>query len=410
VLVIASPDHPTTAHPITLIARLAALVAAEEHLKFERVNRIYEDPKLAAPALRFKERLDALRKLVESAGINVSPDVENRLEYLVDLTTPPGEIDWSIALQSTRLKLPPQNRMNRMAALQSNPRLGHVSATEAPFANTRELTGPLADVVARYANSLPPDVTHLANTYWQIIMFGQQDKEGNYIQEPLPTATIRHPDVEARLNRLTKPFKLTRVIPEVFSPEMLKDEMKGFFAVQDAKQMEADRNNHAKTAVEWLRKMAIGELPGYPFAEAESSLRRSLQNPELAAPAIDAVARLASREAQQDIANVILSDQSPVVRAQAASALVKHIQQRGLMLNDPQRQLLLEKSVSEADLNVRSRLQDLYGVIQASSKGTGARLLGFTPSLTIEPKGKKEEPKDEKREDSKDEKKGEPKN
>jgi CheY-like chemotaxis protein len=401
VLVIASPDHPTTAHPLTLLARLAALVAAEEHVKFEKINKIYEDQRAAAPAHRFKQRLDALRKLVESAGVTVSPDVENRLEYLVDLTTPPGEIDWSVGLQRSRLLLPPEVRTGRMAALQSSPRLGHVSATEAPFANTRELTPALAEVVARYANTLTPEVVELANTYWQIVLFGQQDKEGKFIQAPLPTATIRYPQIEAHLNRLTKPFKLVRVIPEVFSAEMLKDEIKGFFAVQDAKQLETDRKNHAKIAIEWLRKMAIGELPGFPFAEAETSLRQSLHNPELSSAAIDAVARLATREAQQDIGNVVLSDQLPAVRAQAAGALVKHIQQRGLMIRDPQRQLLLDKSVSEADPQVKSRLQDLYGVVQASSKGTGARLLGFTPALPSEPKEKKEAPKDEKKEETK---------
>jgi hypothetical protein len=46
-------------------------------------------------------------------------------------------------------------------------------------------------------------------------------------------------------------------------------------------------------------------------------------------------------------------------------------------------------------------LLDLYGVIQASSNGTGARLIGFTPALTIEPKEKKDEPKDEKKEEPK---------
>ncbi len=92
IAVVASPDKPTTAHPITLLGRLAALSAAHEHVENAKAQRRDFESGRELPANRFKQRLDTLRRSVESAGIAVSADVEDRLEFLTYLTAPVGEM------------------------------------------------------------------------------------------------------------------------------------------------------------------------------------------------------------------------------------------------------------------------------------------------------------------------------
>ncbi len=283
-----------------------------------------------------------------------------------------------------------------MRALINDPKRGHIAAGESPFVNNQELTPALAEVVARQELAAPADEMNLAQIIWRIMQEGQVDKDGKVLQPPLPGVSIRHLAVEARATRLTKGMKNVRVIPEVFTPDAVRDELQGLFVMQDPKQVEADRKSHAKAAMEWLHKMATGELAGYPFADAEASLRQALQNPELAALAVDAVARLPGKDAQQDIANVVLGQLDPAIRLSATDALIKHIQGRGKMLSEPQLLMLLEKPATEADPQIRSRLLDLRGILQTDSKETGLRLLEFTPMPPAPPgeaKEKKEEPK-----------------
>ena len=397
-IVVASPDKPTTAHPITLLARLASLVAAEEHLDHYKDFLKDFDPTREAPSYRFKKRLEALQKLVRSAGIVLSPDVEDRLEYLVYLTAPPNEMGFPVEkpiLEKSRLILPALDRANRLTAIFNNPKRGHVDANEPPFADARELTGALSNVVSRLELGLPQEVLDIAQIYWNVMQAGQVDATGKFVQKPLPSASIHYPEIEARLNRLTKSYRRVRVIPEVFTDFAFKEELQDFVVLEDPKILEGEKKTNAKAALEWLRKMAVGELPGYPVADAELALRLSLQKPELAALAIDAVGRLASREAQQDLANVVLGGMAPEIRIKAIDALIHHIQLRGRMLSPPQLQLLLEKARTEEIPDVKARLLAVKGILNPDAKETGALLRAYVPPPPTAPK---EEGKEEKKE------------
>jgi len=414
IVVIASPEKQATAHPITLLARLAALTAAAEHFDNIQAQQESYDPRRDAPSFRFQKRLDSLRKLVEATGIVVSGDVADRLEYLVFLTTPPNPMDFPAEqpeLEKSRLIIQPADRLNRMNVLRNDPKKGHIAPDEPPFSDTKRLTPILAEATARYENSLSREVLEIAKRYWDVMQSGQVEKDGRIVQPPLPAVSIRNPEVEARLARLTRGYQRLRVIPEVFSERGLKEEIQGFALAQDPKVMEAEKRNNAKASLEWLRKMAIGELPGYSVAESAAALRSALQKPEFASLAIDAVSRLPGKEVQQDIASVVLSPQTPEIRVQAAEALIKHIQQRGKMISGPQQQLLLERATTEESADVKARLLALKGILDANSKQTGANLIGYQPPPPAPPKDEpKEEPKKKEDEPKKDEpKKDEPK-
>src|SRR5207247_1383610 len=88
-----------------------------------------------------------------------------------------------------------------------------------------------------------------------------------------------------------------------------------------------------KHAVEWLRKMATGELKGYEVKSAEPELRAALRVDALAADAIDAVAAFSSAEAQQALVSLAVSaapaDRPLPIRTKAADAAIQHIQAHG---------------------------------------------------------------------------------
>jgi CheY-like chemotaxis protein len=398
--VVASPDHPTSAHPITLLARLAVLVAAAEHVNHIKTQAREFDARRESVAYRLKERVDAMKTLVEAAGIEITADVRDRLEYLILMTTPPNPMDFPLdkpELDKSRLVLPAADRFHRMNSLRLDPKRGHIAADEPPFSDSRDLTPKLAAFVARHEVGMPQDVLDVAKVYWNIMQSGQMESDGRYAQRPLPAVSIRHPEIEARIAHLIKNYRGVRVLPDVTSNVAFKEELQAVATFQDPKALEAEKKGNAKAALEWLRKMAVGELPGYPVADAEAGLRLAMQKPEFAALAIDAVSRFPSKEAQQDIASVILGGLPPEIRAQAADALIKHIQLRGKMISPPQQVLLLEKAKTEESPEVKARLLALKGILSPDPKDTGSLLLGYRPPAAVpkvEPK-KEEEPKKE---------------
>ncbi len=200
------------------------------------------------------------------------------------------------------------------------------------FLNQKVLTPKLADLVAKLELDQPADVQLLTRIFWQAVTEGQFTKAGKVIQEPLPPMVVHNPVVEARLNILTRTYKQVKVIPEVFTEQSMKEELDGFVYFQDPKVLEATKRTNAQIAIEWLRKMAVGELEGYPFIDAEAALRKSAAL-EGSGPASDRSGCPAREQGgQQDLASVVLlvgEDNPPANRLAAADALIKHIQLRG---------------------------------------------------------------------------------
>lgn len=385
-LVVASPNTPTTAHPITLLARLAALVAAEEHLGFVlAVRRNPSDPNLDLLSLRFNARLDRMKQLVASAGITVSADVVDRLEYLVYLTTPPDHMGLPEDLEMHRLVIPSRDRLARMLELTTDKGRGRIAADEPPFSFSREKAPVLAEVVARFETQQKRELLNLADIYWRILQYGQRDKSEVRLQEAIPAVAIRYPEIEGRLKHLTAGYSNLRVIPEVFTEYALREELMGFVSFQDPKNAASEKARNALVALEWLRKMALGELKEYPWANAEVALRNALQRPEHALLAIDAVERLSSKEAQQDLASTLLSNLEAPIRASAGDALIRHIQKRGLTVSAAQRKLILDLAVTETDPLVKTRVLALKGILDADPKSVGQGLIGYTPAPAAPP-------------------------
>ena len=107
-----------------------------------------------------------------------------------------------------------------------------------------------------------------------------------------------------------------------------QDEVKAAFAdPADAPRDPAEKRAAARLAVEWLRRLATGEVAGFDIKSAEQTLRDALRFDDLAEPAIDAVAQFKSPGAQQDLLNLALTPgRPPALRVKAADAVIRHIQ------------------------------------------------------------------------------------
>jgi hypothetical protein len=236
------------------------------------------------------------------------------------------------------------------------------------------------------------------------------------LQQLPPWPGVRDEVLENRLRYLTRSYKRVRVIPDIFTEGNLREEMVGLLAdPKTAPITDAEKRTYSLAAIEWLRKMAVGESIGYDVRPAGRALRLALGVDELASPAIDAVARLSTADSQQALANVALAGNRALpLRLKAADALVQHLQLYGSALGQAQVQTLLEQASKESNPDVQARFQLVEGILRPNAAQTGTRLQLYVPrlppsqaikeDLKEEPKEKKEEGKEEKekKEDAKD--------
>jgi CheY-like chemotaxis protein len=199
--------------------------------------------------------------------------------------------------------------------------------------------------------------------------------------EPLgiAPAVFHDEELERSLAKTLKHYPLYRMIPEPFGLENLKAEIKA--SVQDPAAMPrdpAEKLATAKLAVEWLRKMAIREVPGYDVKPVEVELRRALRNDDLAPDAIDAVARFGTSDAQQDLANVALSGARPLpLRLKAAEAAIHQTQVFGRLAPATFAAQVVEAAEAEKDIMLKAKLSILANLLAIEPKPFGAVIQKF---------------------------------
>ena len=225
--------------------------------------------------------------------------------------------------------------------------------------------------------------------------------------------TTRDPAIEAKVTRLMRNMPAVTVIPEPYSRIGLEDDLKAAFAdPADAPRDPAEKRAGAKLAVEWLRRMATGEVTGYDVRPAEAELVAALRVDDLAEPAIDAVARSASSEAQQALVSLAAAPTRPLpIRLKAADAAVRHIQLHGRLSPATLAGAVANLSNTEPNAEMRSRLLVLKGLLAPDPKAYVNDLKTYDPPLVpVAPKGPAPMPKDPKEpKDPKDEKEPNPK-
>lgn len=223
----------------------------------------------------------------------------------------------------------------------------------------------------------------------------------------VPTAGPSADELRAAdaLGRLAKLYPAVSVIPEPFTPGVASPAV-GFGFRQEIGEATRQPANQpvapdlrralAKQAVGWLRALAVGENPGYDIRPAEPALRQALRDDELAPDAIDAVGKIGSAEAQQDLVNVALSLGRPLpLRVRAARAAARHVQTFGRLAGGGQAADVAKQAAAEADPELRANLL-LVDQLLAGKPGDLGRLMSAYPApLPNPPAAAPAEPKPE---------------
>src|SRR5262249_30052448 len=116
----------------------------------------------------------------------------------------------------------------------------------------------------------------------------------------LPVETFRDPVLEARLTKTLQMYPAVHIIPEPYGrTELATDLGAAFSGGSQVPRDPSEKRAAQRVAVQWLARMATGDVPGYEVKPAEAELRAALRVDALADDAISAVERFGTAEAQQ---------------------------------------------------------------------------------------------------------------
>ena len=378
VFLVASTDAPKRIPLETLLLRLAVYVAVTETAATEVPPPFAFDARRTLPDIdrarsdlaatrdrRLRElhtlRLARLQRLVGSAGLPQSLSLQSRLDQrLPQLTYAALAAEYPVTPESSPEVYKAFDSKTRFIV--ANPQGGLV-LERLPLEGVMKLVEELETV-------LDAPRRQTADR-----MLARLDPAAL----GLPVDTSRDSAVEDRLGRLARAVGGGRVIGEAYSPAELAEEIRD--ATADPALLPtnpAEKKRSAKLAVEYLRRIALGEIDGYDIRPAEASLRAALKDDDLADPAIDAVARIATAEAQQDLLSVALGIGRPVpIRVHAAERVVQHIQRYGKLTPGNLTEALATTIASEKDVELRTKLAVVQQLLVGKPGDLGKLLLQF---------------------------------
>jgi CheY-like chemotaxis protein len=199
----------------------------------------------------------------------------------------------------------------------------------------------------------------------------------------LPILVTTSADQIDHLQRQVEPYRNVWVVETSASANGLKREVSTRITEALGRPLtEAERKDYAAKSMEWLVRLARGEVAGYDLRPAEGAILQSLRSKELAPLAVEAAGRLPGREPQLALATVVLTANLPeALRSAAAVELCRHIQHHGLALSTNQIQALESLFKSQPDSNFKANVALVVGSMHPDARQTGERLQRYVPTL-----------------------------
>jgi CheY-like chemotaxis protein len=388
VLVVASSDKPRPPTFDLLLLRLALLIAATETDDTEvppphypdltrpveerdqaRLNtQIRRDGALQALA---RIRTNRLMRVIDTFGLELSPSQR----FMVELRA--GQI--TVAVLAAEYPISPESAPETYRKMAE---LNRQIVIQPPVQDYARRIG--IDALANRIERLEQDVNRepIARKKFEHLR-PRVDPEALRLN----VGTTRDLAAEARVSRIVRDYRNVRVIREPYSTVGFQDDVRAAFAdPADAPRDPGEKRASARAAVEWLRKLATGEVPGFDVKSAEQTLRDALRSDDLADPAIDAVARFGSPGAQQDLLNLALTAGRPVpVRVKAADAVIRHIQTHGKAIEKGQAEAVTAMAAKEENAELRGKLLVIRGFVGATPAEFLGELRGYSPPLVPPP-------------------------
>jgi CheY-like chemotaxis protein len=407
VFVIASSDRPRMPTFDQLLVRTSALIAATENdtvqmpLPYQPDVRLTADEQFKARATvqqrrdnvyrsAIAARTARLQRVIDTLPITLSDAQKRLLDLRIQLI--------EYALLNVEFPITPESAPETAAELDRI----HKQINLQPPVPTYGV-GIASDDLLKLIDRFELDVAKTK---------GAQDRY-DYLRLRIDAAelglsveTFRNPTLEAKLRRTLVEYPAVKVISEPYSRLSLEAEFRTLFADPAMIPRDgANRKAEARTAVEYLKQMAVGDLPGYDLKSAEADLRgilTSSSDPEVVSSALDAVERFKSGEAQQALLRVALRDvrNRPVhLRRKAADAVIRHVRANGNALTPDLIATVITQSDAttpegEPDAELRGKLLTLKGMLAYKPGAFVDQLKSYTPPI-VPPEPKKEPEKKE---------------
>jgi hypothetical protein len=137
--------------------------------------------------------------------------------------------------------------------------------------------------------------------------------------------------------------------------------------------------------MQWLRRLAVGEVPGYDVGPAEGAILKALKPSDLEGDAIQAAGRLPGRRAQVALAEAVLNSPTPALQTAAAAELARHIRAHDLALPIEHIRGIESLYRSSTDAKLRESLALLLGSFRPNAQLTGSRLQRYDPNAAPPP-------------------------
>ncbi len=400
ILIVGSADKTRQLSFELLVTRLAFLIAVTETSSTDVPPPYAFDPRRPVRDLALEKdtivqlrdkrlaelyglRFERLRRLIVAASLPQSKTLQALLDSrLPQLTYIALATEYPITLESAPATY--KQMVGKTQVILTNPQLA-ASAERLP-------TETITRLVEELESSLDaPRKQRLDELMSRV----------NFESLGLPADSYKDPVVEALLGKFARTVGGVSVIPESFTAVALGEDILN--AVTDPAQLPqlpADRKRSAKLAMEYLRKLALGEIPGYDVRPAETALRQALRDDELADLAVDAVAKIPTSETQQDLLSLGLGGGKPVpLRSKALDRTIQHIQSFGKLIPANQLEALSQAMTAEPSLELKAKLAVVNQLLVGKSSDLGKliqkypaplpQLPAINPQVAPEPAEKK---------------------
>lgn len=400
IAVVASPDKPLAPTLDGLVLRLALLIAAtetesvnvpspfvpsiralgDENERSRAANVMQRDSTLRTLARARQERL---ARVIDSSNLVLSAAQRDLLNLRIE------QLTWAVV--ALQYPISPESAPETAAYLAEFYRRLALQPPVAPAENVIGIDG-----LYRRIERLQIDVDNqplIKERYDRLRAAIDVDALG------IDVGRTRDDAAEALVERIARKYPGVTVIPSPYSHVGLVEDLEKTFLQGGRPPRDAgEKLESARLAVDWLRKMATGQVPGFDVTSATSELKTALGSDVLAPAAIEALSAIPTGEAQQALMNVVLSNMRPAaLRLQAADALIRHAQAHGRLIPQTQRAALDALAAAEKEADLQPKLAVLQGLFNFNAARFLQDLRQFSPPspappASIQPKNNPPQP------------------
>ncbi|VTS01398.1 response regulator [Tuwongella immobilis] len=390
VFIIATTDQAIELDLSALLLRLVLLVSVTDEIAPDLIKpKQFDDPrdgesKNIVPDLdRYSriidvldERVERVMRLIAAQEIPVDARLRDRVRMFCLLV---GSLD---------IDLPPTQK-DQLTKLSN-----FFSTVPNPTQDEKIYRDRMVQLVSRIEQELSDEKLAKLNAYRLAV-------GGTRAVGRLPSA--RSEDLERDLAKTARPYRNVHVIPESFSeqalianlsaaPEILQLVKNGEVLQLDqivatiqeqGQQATTVRQRRSALALSGLQLLSHGALPGYDLRPIEAAIRSQLQSSDLAQVerAIEIVVTIPTKEAQQDLLNVVLRTDLPIpLRTLAAQSTLRHLSLIGKQISPAQVVALQAILPATREPLLRSLMNNLIGQLSLPREVSQGAFQAYTPS------------------------------